>query len=190
VNRFPTLFSPMKIGSMEIANRIVHEPTDTSSSHADGSVSARDIRHHELIAQGGAGLIIVGATTPDASTGRPTVNCLVADGDNYIPGLARLAEAMHRHGAKCMVQLQHPGPKSSLPKTDMFTTNDRISRLFWGSGREIVHGGGKAKGTVARRMSTDEVLDMVELFSEAAWRVAQAGFDGVQLHAAHGYLIS
>ena len=91
---FPHLFSPLQLGSIELPNRIVHVPTDISSSHADGEVSERDIHHHRDIARGGTGFIIVGATTPDMATGRPTVTCLVADGDNYVPGLARLAESM------------------------------------------------------------------------------------------------
>ena len=88
---FPHLFSPLQMGSLTLPNRIVHVPTDISSSAADGEVSERDIHHHGNIAKGGTGFVIVGATTPDMKTGRPTVTCLVADGDNYVPGLARLA---------------------------------------------------------------------------------------------------
>ena len=113
---YPHLFSPIRIGNVEIPNRVVHVPTDISSSGSDGEVSERDIYHHSEIAKGGTGLIIVGATTPDTKTGRPTVTCLVADNDNYIPGLARLAESMHRYGAKCAVQLQHPGRQCALPR--------------------------------------------------------------------------
>ncbi|MBO5122646.1 MAG: NADH oxidase, partial [Oscillospiraceae bacterium] len=103
--KYPHLFTPLKIGNMVIANRVCHVPTDVSSSNADGSVSERDIHHHSEIAKGGAGLIIVGATSPDGKTGRPTVTGLVADSDTFIPGLARLAESMHKYGAKCVVQL-------------------------------------------------------------------------------------
>ena len=113
MEKFPNLFKPIQIGNLEIPNRIAHEPTDISSSNADGLVSERDIFHHREIARGGVGLIIVGATTPDAKSGRPTVTCLVADEDNYIPGLARLADAMHQYGAKCALQLQHPGQQKS-----------------------------------------------------------------------------
>lgn len=88
---YPHMFEPLKIGNMIVPNRICHVPTDISSANADGSVSERDIHHHSQIAKGGTGLIIVGATTPDAATGRPTVTCLVADNDNFIPGLTRLA---------------------------------------------------------------------------------------------------
>ena len=112
---YPHLFSPIRIGNFEVANRVCHVPTDISSANADGSVNDRVITYHEQIAKGGCGFIIVGATTPDKKTGRPTVTCLAADEDPLIPGLANLAEAMHRHGAKCAVQIQHPGRQAAWP---------------------------------------------------------------------------
>ena len=190
MERYPNLFKPIRIGNVEIPNRIVHEPTDISSSHADGSVSQRDIYHHREVAKGGFGLIIVGATTPDAKTGRPTVTGLVADADNFIPGLARLAEAMHQYGAKCAVQLMHPGRQCAIPRHNIMSTNDTVLTLPWSAGHEIVYENAEEKGKEVRAMSTEEVLEMVDLFAEAAWRIQQAGFDAVQLHAAHGYLIS
>lgn len=190
MSQFENLFKPIRIGNMLVPNRIVHVPTDVSSSHADGSVSERDIHHHSEVAKGGTGLIIVGATTPDSKTGRPTVTCLVADNDNYIPGLTRLAEGMHRYGAKCVVQLQHPGRQCAIPRYNTMSTNDMVIKLPWSAGHEIVYENAEEKGKAVRAMSTEEVLEMIELFSEAAWRVKQAGFDGVELHAAHGYLIS
>jgi 2,4-dienoyl-CoA reductase-like NADH-dependent reductase (Old Yellow Enzyme family)/thioredoxin reductase len=187
---FPHLFSPLQLGSMELANRIVHVPTDISSSHADGEVSERDIHHHADIARGGTGFIIVGATTPDMKTGRPTVTCLVADGDNYIPGLARLAESMHRYGAKCAVQLQHPGRQCAIPRYNTLGATDRVLKLPWSAGHEIIYKNAEEKGKEIRAASIPEILELVDLFSEAAWRVKQAGFDAVELHAAHGYLLS
>ncbi|MEA4852662.1 MAG: FAD-dependent oxidoreductase [Christensenella sp.] len=187
---FKHLFQPIKIGNFEVPNRIVHVPTDISSSNADGSVSDRDIRHHSEIAKGGAGLIIVGATTPDSKTGRPTVTCFVADADNYIPGLTRLAASMHRYGAKCAVQLQHPGRQCAIPRHNTMSTNDMVIKLPWSAGHEIVYENAEEKGKPVRAMATEEVLEMIDKFSEAAWRVKQAGFDAVELHAAHGYLIS
>lgn len=188
--KYPHLFTPIRIGNMTIPNRICHVPTDVSSSNADGSVSERDIHHHSQIAKGGVGLIIVGATTPDAKTGRPTVTGLVADDDNFIPGLARLAESMHKYGAKCVVQLQHPGRQCAIPRYNTMSATDMVVRLPWSAGHEIVYENAEEKGKPVRAMTTEEVVDMVDKFSEAAWRVKQAGFDGVELHAAHGYLIS
>jgi 2,4-dienoyl-CoA reductase-like NADH-dependent reductase (Old Yellow Enzyme family)/thioredoxin reductase len=187
---FPHMFSPLELGGMTLPNRIVHVPTDISSSHADGEVSERDIAHHAEVARGGTGFVIVGATTPDASTGRPTVTCLVADGDNYIPGLARLAESMHRYGAKCAVQLQHPGRQCAIPRYNTLGATDRVLKLPWSAGHEIVYENAEEKGKEIREASIAEILELVDLFSEAAWRVKQAGFDAVELHAAHGYLLS
>jgi 2,4-dienoyl-CoA reductase-like NADH-dependent reductase (Old Yellow Enzyme family)/thioredoxin reductase len=188
--QFPHLFSPIQLGDIELANRVVHVPTDISSSHADGEVSERDIAHHAEIARGGAGFVIVGATTPDMKTGRPTVTCLVADGDNYVPGLARLAEGMHRYGAKCAVQLQHPGRQCAIPRYNTLGATDRVLKLPWSAGHEIIYENAEEKGKEIRAASVAEILELVDLFSEAAWRVKQAGFDAVELHAAHGYLLS
>ena len=187
---FPHLFSPIQLGNLELANRVVHVPTDISSSHADGEVSERDIAHHADIARGGAGFIIVGATTPNAATGRPTVTCLVADGDNYVPGLARLAESMHRYGARCAVQLQHPGRQCAIPRYNTLGATDRVLKLPWSAGHEIIYENAEEKGKEIREASIAEILELVDQFSEAAWRVKQAGFDAVELHAAHGYLLS
>lgn len=187
---YPHLFSPIRIGNVLVPNRVCHVPTDISSSNADGSVSERDIRHHSEVAKGGTGLVIVGATTPDSATGRPTVTCLCADADNYIPGLTRLAASMHRYGAKCAVQLQHPGRQCAIPRYNTMSTNDMVLKLPWSAGHEIVYANAEEKGKPVRAMATEEVLEMVEKFSDAAWRVQQAGFDAVELHAAHGYLIS
>jgi 2,4-dienoyl-CoA reductase-like NADH-dependent reductase (Old Yellow Enzyme family)/thioredoxin reductase len=187
---FPHLFSPIQVGTLELANRIVHVPTDISSSHADGEVSERDIHHHTDIARGGTGFIIVGATTPDRASGRPTVTCLVADGDEYVPGLARLAEGMHRYGAKCAVQLQHPGRQCAIPRYNTLGATDRVLKLPWSAGHEIIYENAEEQGKEIREASIPEILELVDLFSEAAWRVKQAGFDAVELHAAHGYLLS
>jgi hypothetical protein len=69
---YPHLFTPIRIGNFEVPNRICHVPTDISSANADGSVNQRVINDHEQIARGGCGFIIVGASTPDRSTGRRT----------------------------------------------------------------------------------------------------------------------
>lgn len=188
---FPHLFSPIEIGNFVVPNRIAHVPTDISSANADGSVNERVIRYHEEIAKGGCGFIIVGATTPDKATGRPTVTCLAADEDPMIPGLARLAEAMHRHGARCAVQIQHPGRQAAWPRKDLFSATDMVVSLPGSAGHEIVYAEeASKKGKSIRAMTVEEIYDLAEKFAEAAWRVQQAGFDAVELHGAHGYLIA
>jgi 2,4-dienoyl-CoA reductase-like NADH-dependent reductase (Old Yellow Enzyme family)/thioredoxin reductase len=165
-------------------------PTDISSANADGSVNQRVITYHEEIAKGGCGFIIVGATTPDKATGRPTVTCLAADADPLIPGLAQLAEAMHRHGAKCAVQIQHPGRQAAWPRKNLMSASDHVLDVPGSAGHEVIYAESIAQGKSIRAMTAEEIYDLVEKFAEAAWRVQQAGFDSVELHGAHGYLIA
>jgi len=178
------------IGGVEIPNRICHVPTDISSSHIDGSVSDRDIYHHSEVAKGGTGLIVVGATSPNGKTGKSTVSCLVIDDDSAIPGFARLADSMHKYGARCAVQLQHPGRQASLPREGKLTSTDQAVKLPWSQSRTIVYANADEAKKTVHVLSTDEIIELVDDFSEAAWRLQQAGFDAVELHAAHGYLIS
>ncbi len=188
--RFPHLFTPIRIGNFTAANRICMVPTDISSANADGSVNRRVITYHEQVAKGGCGFIIVGATTPDRPTGRPTVTCLAADADTLIPGLANLAEAMHRHGARCAVQIQHPGRQAAWPRKGLMSASDSVVSLPGSAGHEVVYAEQVAAGKSVRAMTIEEIYDLIEKFTEAAWRVQQAGFDSVELHAAHGYLIA
>ena len=187
---YPHLFTPIRIGNFEVPNRVCHVPTDISSANADGSVNQRVINYHEQIARGGCGLIIVGASTPDRSTGRPTVTCVSVDEDPMIPGLAELAEAMHRHGATCAVQIQHPGRQAAWPRKNLMSASDQVVDIPGSAGHEVVYAEEMAQGKSIRAMTVDEIYELVEKFAEAAWRCQQAGFDAVELHGAHGYLIA
>ena len=187
---YPNLFSPIQIGNMTISNRVAMVPTDISSANADGSINPRVITYHEQIAKGGCGFIIVGATTPDKLTGRPTVTCVAADEDPLIPGLAHLAEAMHRYGAKCAVQIQHPGRQAAWPRKNLMSASDHVLDVPGSAGHEVIYAESIAQGKSVRAMTVEEIYDLIEKFGEAAWRVQQAGFDSVELHAAHGYLIA
>jgi 2,4-dienoyl-CoA reductase-like NADH-dependent reductase (Old Yellow Enzyme family)/thioredoxin reductase len=175
---------------MVVLNRIAMVPTDISSANADGSVNQRVITYHEQIAKGGCGFIIVGATTPDKVTGRPTVTCVAADEDPLIPGLAHLAEAMHRYGAKCAVQIQHPGRQAAWPRKNLMSASDHVLDVPGSAGHEVIYAESIAQGKSIRAMTVEEIYDLIEKFGEAAWRVQQAGFDSVELHGAHGYLIA
>ncbi len=190
MSKYENLFKPIQIGNMEVPNRIVHVPTDISSANADGSISNNVIRYHEEIAKGGTGLIITGASTPDSETGRPTVTCINVDSDYFIPGLHKLATAMQKHGAKAVVQIQHPGRQAAYYKDEPISCNDMIVEIPGSAGHEVVYEGSEAQGKYVRGMTVEEIFDLIEKFGDAAWRVKQAGFDAVELHGAHGYLIA
>ncbi|MHB1375883.1 MAG: oxidoreductase [Candidatus Humimicrobiaceae bacterium] len=188
--KYKYLFEPIQIGNMVVPNRICHVATDAGASYSTGEASERDIYHHAQIAKGGTGLIIVGATTPDKATGKSTVNCVVADSDEYIPSLNRLAECMKRYGAKTCIQLQHPGRQGAMPRYPVYSASDMVLSMPWSQSHEIIYENEEAKGKAVKQMTPEEIIDLVGKFSDAAWRCRQAGFESVQLHAAHGYLIS
>ena len=188
--KYPHLFTPIRIGNFEVPNRVCHVPTDISSANPDGSVNQRVITYHEEVAKGGCGFIICGASTPDKKTGRPTVTCLAVDEDPLIPGLASLAEAMHRHGAKCSLQIQHPGRQAAWPRKDLMSATDMVANIPASAGHEVVYAASEAKGKSIRAMSVEEIYELIDKFAEGAWRLQSAGFDAVELHGAHGYLIA
>jgi hypothetical protein len=165
---FTHLFEPIMIGPVEVPNRICHVPTDISSSRIDGSVSERDIAHHGEIAKGGTGFIVVGATSPDGKTGRSTVTNLVIDDDSYIPGFARLAACMHRYGARCAVQLQHPGRQAALPREGKLSSTDHAVKLPWSQSREIVYANADVSKKTVHFITTDEIIELVDKFFEEA----------------------
>ena len=190
MEKFHCLFEPILIGEILVPNRICHVPTITNSSHIDGSVSEKNINHYSTIAKGGTGFIVVGGTSVDEKSCRSTGSNMVVDEDHYIPGLAWLAESMHRYGAKCAVQLQHPGRQVSPSKQDNIVSNDYEGLIPRSQNQTIFNADAIAINKTVQVLSTDEVIGLVGLFSEAAWRVMQAGFDAVELHADHGYLLS
>ena len=188
--KYENLFSPIKIGNLELSNRVVHAPTDISTGSSTGEVTDRVCTYYGEVAKGGTGFIVVGASSPDQLTGRCSIVALSVDQDYFIPGLARLAETMHRYGAKCAMQIQHPGRQACYPRKAQISCSDIITNIPGSTGHEIVYAEGETKGKIARAMEVEEIYDLCEKFAEGAWRVQQAGFDAVELHAAHGYMIA
>lgn len=174
--RFERLFQPGKIGTMEIKNRIVMPPMATGYASEDGSVTERLIAYYEERAKGGPGLIIVEISCIDAPVGRGLARQIGIDRDSFIPGLARLATAIKRHGARAAIQLHHAGRQTSSRLTGFKPVAPSPI-----PGRD---------GEVPNELTLEEIKRLVSCFAEAAWRARGAGFDGVEIHGAHGYLVS
>lgn len=170
------------IGKLELKNRIIMPPMEPNFGSATGEVTEQMIRYYEERAKGGAGLIVVHIACVDYPQGKAVINQISADNDKYISGLAKLAEAIHSWGAKCVVQLHHAGKQTKPACIDglqpVAPSSEPCPFLseapFNIQPRELTH---------------EEVQELVDKFVKAAVRVAAAGFDGVQLHGAHGYLI-
>lgn len=173
---FKTLFSPIKIGTMEVPNRFVVPPMGTNLANPDGTVSEALTAYWEARAKGGWGLLIVEVTAIDPLGKAIAFQPGIWD-DSFIPGFKQLTEAIHRHGAKIVVQLHHAGRQ---------TTADII-------GAQPVAPSPVpcpiSKG-IPRELSKNEIYNLIEKFGDAALRAKEAGFDGVEIHGAHGYLVA
>ena len=168
------LFKPGIIRNLEIKNRIVLPPMVCFTFAGDeGFVSEKNIKHYESIAKGGTGLIIVEATCVN-NTGKLSVDQLGIWSDDYIEGLSKIAKVCHDNGAKAFIQLHHAGLRT--PKV---VNEDTISSYDYSSDEKS-----------ARAMSIDELHSLQKDFIDAAVRAEKAGFDGIELHGAHSYLMT
>jgi 2,4-dienoyl-CoA reductase-like NADH-dependent reductase (Old Yellow Enzyme family)/thioredoxin reductase len=173
---FAHLLSPGTIGTMKLKNRIVMPPMVRNFAATDGTVTRQLIDHYAARARGGAGLIIVEATYVHPS-GRVWHQGVGIDDDRDIPGLGQLTDAVHQWGSKIEVQLVHGGRQSTTAVSKLpVVAPSAVPCLVTGS--------------FPREMTTQEIVDMIEAFAQAARRAKTAGFDGVELHGAHGYLMS
>jgi len=146
----------------------------TKYGSEESYVTERIKNHYEARAQGGAALIIVESTYVH-KCGRNFMNQLGISDDKFIPGMSELVLAIRRHGAKAAIQLNHGGrmAKSELSKMQPVAPSPLAS----------------IEGEVPREMTVAEIKEIVAYFAKAALRAKEAGFDGVEIHGAHGYLI-
>jgi 2,4-dienoyl-CoA reductase-like NADH-dependent reductase (Old Yellow Enzyme family) len=175
------LLTPARIGGVEIKNRIVMPPMTTRTADAEGFVTDATIAYYMARVRGGVGLITAEMASPEKA-GRHRRHELGIYDDRFLPGLTRLAADIRRGGAKASIQLGHAGghtradicgetpiAPSAIPHPVFEVTNETI---------------------VPEAMSRDRIAATISAFAQAAARAQTAGFDCVEIHAAHGYLIS
>jgi len=175
--RFKRLFESAHIGSLELKNRILMAPMGTRLASEMGAVTQRQIDYYEERARGGVGAIIVEVTSVDYPLGSGTLKNLTIDDNNYIAGHNELVEAIQTHGAKGICQIWHVG-RNARPE------NRRGLQPVAPSAIPT-----KFYNVMPRELTTGEVEEIVKKFVQAAIRVKAAGYDGVELHGAQGYLI-
>lgn len=175
--QYPNLFQPGRIGSAEIRNRVVMPSLLTGLANKNGTVSEGLIAFYETRARGGAGLIITEATqvTPGGCHNKSQ---LAAFEDHQIRGLTELADRVHAHGASIFMQLYHPGSQTTNKLTGgvLLTPSGLASKAL--------------PAQKCREMSQADIDALVKAFADAAVRAKTAGFDGVELNGAHGYLLN
>jgi len=180
------LFSPIKIGTMELENRCVVPAMGVNYADPDGSVNERLIAYYAARAKGGFGLIITENTYVDpVGKGVPMESALWDD--RHIPGLEKLAKAVHACGAKLAPQLHFSGNKA-MPR---FSPGAQVlgpSPISFAVGRGSRLA--EINTPIAREMTEEDIEHVVEAFGEAARRARDAGCDAVEIHGAHGYLFA
>jgi 2,4-dienoyl-CoA reductase-like NADH-dependent reductase (Old Yellow Enzyme family)/NADPH-dependent 2,4-dienoyl-CoA reductase/sulfur reductase-like enzyme len=173
---FTKLFEPGRIGSLELKNRLVMPPMATNYALKSGEVTQRQIDYYAERSKGGVGLVIVEVSCVDSPVGKGMGRQICIDDDKFIPGLSELAKAIKRHGAKAAIQLHHAGRQTSSKIT----------------GHQPVAPSPipPSDGEKPRPLTLKAIQELIERFGLAAGRAKEAGFDGVEIHGAHGYLIS
>ncbi|MDL2307048.1 NAD(P)/FAD-dependent oxidoreductase [Desulfovibrio sp. OttesenSCG-928-C06] len=176
--QYAKIFEPITIKRMTLRNRIVMPPIGTNFAGQDGSFTEEHIRYYTQRAKGGTGLITLENVCIDYPMGTNGTTQLRFDNDMYIPGMFKFTETMHNHGACVSVQLNHAGASAfplRLNGQQQVSSSDQPS---------------KTGGAVPRPLSVEEIHAIVKKFGEAASRAQRAGFDAVEIHAGHSYLIS
>ena len=176
-NKYQHIFSPMTIRHMTVKNRIVMMPMGTNFGEQNGEMSFLHINYYEQRAKGGTGLLIVENASVDSPQGSNGTTQLRIDSDNYIPRLYKLCENVHKHGACIAIQINHAGASAMSSRIGMqpVSASDVPS---------------KEGGEIPRPLTKEEILHIVRKYAEAARRAQICGFDAVEIHAGHSYLIS
>ena len=175
--KYEHIFSPLTVKRMTMKNRIVMMPMGTNFGEQNGEMSFLHINYYEQRAKGGTGLIIVENASVDSPQGSNGTTQIRIDKDSYIPRLFMLCEAVHKHGACIALQINHAGASAMSSRIGMQPV----------SASNIPS---KAGGEIPRPLEKEEIEYIAKKYGEAAKRVQTAGFDAVEIHAGHSYLIS
>ena len=173
---YRTMFSPVKIGTVQIPNRFATPPMGNNFANTDGTLSERSKAYYAARAKGGFGLVTIESTVVySEAKGGPRKPCLFSD--DTVDSFKMVADECHKYGAKVSIQLQHAGPEGNSQLTGFpLKAASPIPSAF---GREI-----------PEAISNEEVYRLIECYGDAAARAQRAGIDMVEVHCAHGYLVS
>ena len=176
-NEYKHIFEPFIVKHMTMKNRIVMTPMGTNYGEQNGEMSFLHINYYEQRAKGGTGLIIVENASVFSPQGSNGTTQLRIDHDSYIPRLYKLCETVHKHGACIAIQINHAGASAQAMRTGVQPV----------SASDIPS---KAGGETPRPLEKEEIYGIVRKYGEAAKRAQTAGFDAVEIHAGHSYLLS
>lgn len=201
MSEYQHLLKPGKIGGLSLRNRIIMAPMGSNYAEKDGHCSERIQAYYEERAKGGVGLITMGVVSIAYPAGTAEPYQVGISKDEFIPGLKALTDRVHKHGAKISLQLQHAGKTStrdmaegreiwvpSMPPPPP-SGNDMMQQVTMKEVSTFVRPSKDVPVTM-RVMNKADIKQMIEWFATAAKRAKTAGFDGIEIHAAHTYIIA
>lgn len=177
MKKFDMLFQPGTIGKLKTKNRIIKAPMYTGFGARDCSVSQQILNYYKDQARGGAGLVIVEYSYVDNKGSQSQVCQLGINDRSFIPGLSNLARIIKDNGAKVGIQLCHCGRRRRIGIPPIVSPS-RIPTVLWGD------------TLVPDELTIEDIREIVESFGKAAKYAEQAGYDMVEVHGAHGYLLT
>lgn len=197
---FDHLLSPGHIGTLELRNRIIMSPMGSNTADEDGFCGERLRQYYGARAEGGAGLLIMGSVAISWPVGSGNARQVAISDDRFIPGLASVADAVHAHGAKLAVQLQHAGLNALndvrdgrpqlTPSVPVHKDDDMGPYLFPDEAAKLAAPFVAPTAKLHYREATEEdIAWVISEFAAAAERAQRAGIDAVEIHAGHGYLV-
>ena len=197
-NPYTALLQPGRIGTLNLRNRIIMAPMGSNFAEADGHCGERIQAYYEARAEGGAGLLTMGVCAVAFPNGTGEPYQVGISRDDFIPGLRGITERVHRHGAKIAIQLQHGGKTAVqdlvhgremwVPSIPKGTKSDMMQAITREELANFV--GISAHKPRIRVMDLDDIAQMVAYFADAAARAKEAGFDAIELHGAHTYILA
>jgi 2,4-dienoyl-CoA reductase-like NADH-dependent reductase (Old Yellow Enzyme family) len=173
------IFTPLRFPNLEVKNRIFRSSISGRFDNEDGSLTQTRINWECKFAKGGIGAII-SSYVPVLMEGRIIAGYATVHRDDFIPHWQKLGEAVHSFDCKFIMQLSHSGRQMDIPGVHNYTRRVLSST----SRKETLH------GILCRAMSLPEIQHTIKAFARGAWRAREAGLDGVELHAANGYLFT
>ncbi|MFA0887748.1 MAG: NAD(P)/FAD-dependent oxidoreductase [Synergistales bacterium] len=175
---FPNLLAPGRIGTLQVKNRVLMAPVSTNFATAEGEVTPELVSFYERRARGGAGLLILECVNVDFPRGKTGHTQMRIDSDRFVPKLHELAEILHEAGASAALQLNHSGGLYGDRSREALKPVAPSPFLY---GKLMIE---------AEEASREEIHRIRNNFIDAAERAALAGFDAIEIHGAHGYLLA
>jgi 2,4-dienoyl-CoA reductase-like NADH-dependent reductase (Old Yellow Enzyme family) len=180
------LFAAVKIGAVTLDNRIGLAPMTRTSASSEGEATEQMVSYYKKFAEGGFGLIISEGVYPDDKYSQGYLDQPGIIDEEQVQAWKKVTDAVHEAGSKTFVQLMHAG---ALSQGNRFVDQSIAPSAVQPKGEQLGFYGGEGKFPEPKAASKDEITEVIKGFVESAKRAKEAGFDGIEIHGANGYIL-